>query len=349
MNLTFLAERYSEFWKYVVERQRVWYRRFVLKEPFPWSNDPILQKFHFCNNYRELDKGTIYLIDELAPYQNDRRKILFNVTAYRFFNCYGFFEKIGEIMNPDKYDAYFFIKKLDELIAKGEDIYNHAYVVCPYKIKPDYRPEDKHVQIAFILETLKEKLDRLIAEIDLASVPKESFIALKQIPAVGNFLAYEIWTDLTYFKFFKQGWTDNDFVNIGPGARWGLNILIGKDTQKPLFPEEKYLKLIYSLRDEMKEALAKLGLLEEWMKIAYQKAYSNFPFLSIRNIEHSLCEFRKYWRIKNRKFCRKRLFTLFKNLHKVGSIKQACCRYISISLDRYFSKSYERQRYFRKR
>lgn len=44
------------------------------------------------------------------------------------------------------------------------------------------------------------------------------------------------------------------------------------------------------------------------MKIAYRKAYSNVPFLSIRNIEHSLCEFRKYRRIRNEKPCRKRLF-----------------------------------------
>jgi hypothetical protein len=96
MNSRFLAERYSEFLKYVVERQRIWHKRFVLKEPFPWTKDPILQKFHFCNNYRELDKGTVYLINELTPYQNDRRKVLFNVVAYRFFNCYGFLKKLVE-------------------------------------------------------------------------------------------------------------------------------------------------------------------------------------------------------------------------------------------------------------
>jgi hypothetical protein len=232
MNSRFLAERYSEFLKYVVERQIIWHKRFVLKEAFPWTKDPILQKFHFCNNYRELDKGTVYLINELTPYQNDRRKVLFNVVAYRFFNCYGFFEKVGGVINPDAYNAYSFIKKLDELIARGEGIFNPAYVVCPFTIKPDYRPKEKHVQIAFILAVLKEKLNQLIEKIDLASTSKESFLALKQIPSVGNFLAYEIWTDLTYFKFFKQGWSDNDFVNIGPGARWGAQYFNGKGYTK---------------------------------------------------------------------------------------------------------------------
>jgi hypothetical protein len=304
----FLNEQFFEFWSYILERQRIWYKRFILKEPYPWTNDPILQKFHFCNNYRELDKGTIYLINKITPCQSDRNKVLFNIVTYRFFNSFGFFEKIGGLINPETYDPYIFIKKVDELIANGEKIYNPAYVVSPYIVKPDFRPKDKHVQLAFILEIVKERVNQLITKIDSASTPKESLDVLKQIPAVNNFLAYEFWTDLTYFRFFKQGWTDNDFVNIGPGARWGLNLMMGKDTKNLLLPESEYLRLIYILRNSMKEALTQLGLLDEWLKIAYQKAYSNVPFLSIRNIEHSLCEFRKYWRIKNNKRGRKRLF-----------------------------------------
>jgi hypothetical protein len=309
-----LKERYEEYWRYVVERQRIWYRRFVLKKPYPWTSDPILQKYHFCNNYRELDKGTIYLIDRLTSLKINRRKVLFNIVTYRFFNSYGFFDKIGGLLTPDNYDPYNLIKTLDELISKGEEIYSSAYVVCPPVIKPNYRPKSKHVQLAFILDILAKNIERLIQKLNSATIPKESLETLKEIPGVNNFLAYEIWTDLTYFNFFRQGWTDNDFVNIGPGARWGLNLMMGKDVNNSLLPESKYLRLIYMLRDGMKEALTQLGLLDEWLKIAYQKAYSNVPFLSIRNIEHSLCEFRKYWRIKNNKRGRKRLFKPEKGL-----------------------------------
>ena len=34
--------------------------------------------------------------------------------------------------------------------------------------------------------------------------------------------------DLTYFNFFKQKWTENYFVNIGPGAKWGLELIYEK-------------------------------------------------------------------------------------------------------------------------
>jgi len=309
----FLEKEYIGFWKYILERQKIWYKRFVLKEPYPWTKDKILQKYHFCNNYRELDKGTIYLIEKLVPIKTKREEILFNVVIYRFFNSYGFFDKIGGLLKPSDYNPQDFIKTLDQLIAKGESIYSPAYVVCPPIVKPNYRPKDKHVQLAYIIRILQEKINELIIKIDSANTAEESFDALKEIPGVNNFLAYEIWTDLTYFNFFKQRWTDNDFVNAGPGAIWGLNIMMGKDTKNLLFPKEQYLKLIYHLRDEMPNALKELGILEEWLKVSYKEAYSNVPYLSLRNVEHSLCEYRKYWRIKNNKSARRRLFKIENN------------------------------------
>jgi len=136
-SLIFHKERYKEYWKYVVERQRIWYKRFVLKRPYPWTNDRILKKYRFCNNYRELDKGTIYLIEKIKFIKNDRRKVLSNVVAYKFFNIYGFFEKIGGLLDPTNYNPYIFIKILNKLITKREDIYNPAYVVCPPKVRSD--------------------------------------------------------------------------------------------------------------------------------------------------------------------------------------------------------------------
>lgn len=303
----FLKKEYVGFWRYILERQKIWYKRFILKELPPWTSDPVLQRYHFCNNYRELDKGTIYLINKLTPQKANRKSVLFNVVAYRFFNSYGFFDKIGGLLDPVTYDPYVFIKTLDELIAKGERLYSPAYVISPLIIKPTYRAKDKHVQLAFILEILQAKINELMTKIDSTNTPKEGFESLKEIPNVGNFLAYEFWTDLTYFDFFKQTWTDNDFANIGPGARWGLNIMMGKDIRGYLLSQKGYLKLLNILRDRMPNVLRQLGLLEEWLEITYKEAHSNVPFLSLRNIEHSLCEYRKYWRIKNNKSGRRRL------------------------------------------
>ena len=117
---------------------------------------------------------------------------------------------------------------------------------------------------------------------------------IKKIPSVGNFLAYEIWVDLTYFNFFKSFWTDDDFVNIGPGAKWGLELIYNKKLNN-----KEQIEKIYDLYNIQKFYLDEIQKENyTWKNICYNKCFSNSPYLSIRNIEHSLCEFRKYLRLK---------------------------------------------------
>ena len=136
----------------------------------------------------------------------------------------------------------------------------------------------------------KVNVKETVEEIDSAKTPRESLEVLQKIPLVGPFLACEIWTDLSYFNFFKQGWNDNDFVNIGPGAKWGLEIISKKRLGKK--EQEEKLSMLYHLQRDYLDV-------PEWKKIAYKEAFSNYPFLSITNIEGSLCEFRKYWRLRS--------------------------------------------------
>lgn len=56
---------YDMFWKYVHERQMVWFRR-QRGDPEPWTQDTVLQTYFFCNVYRELDKGSQYFKDQVA-------------------------------------------------------------------------------------------------------------------------------------------------------------------------------------------------------------------------------------------------------------------------------------------
>ena len=63
--------RVAEFFLFVSERQRVWERR-NRGDLAPWSSSPIFQQFSWCNNYRELDRGTqffrAYVLDLLDDY-----------------------------------------------------------------------------------------------------------------------------------------------------------------------------------------------------------------------------------------------------------------------------------------
>lgn len=285
-----MENKEKEFFDFVYNRQLIWYKRFVLKENPPWTNDKTLQRFKILNVYRELDKGTIYLIKKLKDL-GDSKIILLNVVFYRFFNRFNLYEKLGIGILEDFSD-----KKKNELIKslnklrKLEPLFNDAYLIAGKK------NEEKYLSVLDSLTFLWENIEKIIVGISNAKEAKESFGIIKELPLVGSFLAYEIWTDLTYFGFFKQGWTDNDFVNIGPGAKEGLNIIYGRSNLSNL-------KKLHEIQEKFLSEKRN----PTWNQIHYEDAFSNEPLLSLRNIEHSLCEFRKYYNLGKGKG-KKRIF-----------------------------------------
>ncbi|MBM3232680.1 hypothetical protein FJZ18_00745 [Candidatus Pacearchaeota archaeon] len=164
--------------------------------------------------------------------ERDREKLLLNIVFFRFFNRRGIYEDL-KIKILDKIDESCknrMIESFSKMQQQGKIILNDAYL-----ISSGDKGTKKHESIINNLQVTNWQA--LISRIDIAKTPEESLHVLQSIPMVGPFLACEIWTDLSYLKFFKQGWTDNDFVNIGPGAKWGLEILAGKSINQ----KEQYI------------------------------------------------------------------------------------------------------------
>src|SRR3990167_9532028 len=78
-------EEIKNFFHFINERQEIWYKRFINKEDPPWTNDKILQKWKFCNVYRENDSGTIFLQENILNTKSDI-ELLFKIIVYRIFN-----------------------------------------------------------------------------------------------------------------------------------------------------------------------------------------------------------------------------------------------------------------------
>lgn len=275
----------KEFFDFVYQRQLIWHKRFVLRQKPPWTDDQILKEYKIINVYRELDKGTLYILEKLKEIR-DRKALLINTAFYRFFNRYGLYEDLGIEPFMD------FNDKLKERLAgrlsmmkkRGKTLFNDAYLIAGKK------GQEKYASVLDSLSWLNKHAGEITMKIDNSGKPEESFEALREIPLVGSFLAYEIWTDLAYFGFFRQGWTENDFVSIGPGAKTGLEIIYGKSS----------IENLGKLHLLQKDFLSKYKN-PSWEEISYKKAFVKGPFLSIANIENALCEFRKYHNLKNGK------------------------------------------------
>lgn len=102
-------------------------------------------------------------------------------------------------------------------------------------------------------------------------------------PYLGDFMAYEIVTDLRHTSLLNQAEDIYSWANLGPGAVRGLRRILGLS---PDGPQPK--RAMYLVQDLM------------WVARNYfnDQGTTGYPIIEMRDIEHSLCEFDKYERAR---------------------------------------------------
>ena len=120
-------------------------------------------------------------------------------------------------------------------------------------------------------------------QIDLDfDISKKCLEVIKEAPHVGDFLSWQITADLCELKLIKL---KEDFTALGPGARAGL-------------------KKVFDDKISVSEELGLTKALTKLMNPVFEKLGINFQFflvheISMKAIEHILCEFDKYYRYDN--------------------------------------------------
>ena len=297
--------RIAEFFEFVYDRQEVWHRRNVLKTPAPWSADEVLQNYRFCNVYRELDGGTLALTKYLSDKTVSAEKKLFNIAAYRFFNRRDTIEKLfGGLLEPKSFDFGFYEKRFDACKREGS-LFSNAYLISSHPYNASYRPKDKHIQILLMLADLAGKMSDFCRELSEAPAACGLSVVEKYVAMAGPFLSGQILLDATYAGNIV-GYTANDFLVVGPGAHWGLNIIFGRKLNKR--EAEEKCRYLYSVQaEEMEKLQNRTG--KNWDAVRWQNPdYCGGRYLALHDIQNSLCKFRKYWRLKNGEKAKKRYY-----------------------------------------
>ncbi len=280
----FIPQQLDLFWYWINERQRIFNKR-KAGEKYPWTEDKILRDYKFTNAYREQDRVTQewklrYM--KLLSKNKKPEDILFHLIMFRLFNW------------PETYDALAFnmkgewnlkdaVKILDR--RKNEDyeqIFTGAYIVTA-----GTEFTQKHEFIANALDIAYEKRRELWKAIkgSKRSPPtmQHAWKTLLVIPSVGPFVSYELVCDLRHTKLLSAARDINTWANAGPGAMRGIHRLLTGSAKKPKGVKIDYNWSMHRLWKKHKERVTEP---------------SEFPF-EMREIEHSLCEFDKYMRVKN--------------------------------------------------
>ena len=274
----------ERFFDTAMERHRIFLRR-TEGQQWPWTEDRIFQEGRFCNVYRELDKTTQWFARFIRPLSTNPRKQLLNTVIFRWFNR---IETGGAL--------------LDEQLFYGEGDVGGGYpgwelqcalstldlvrpvVTGAYVIKT---PDDmnKLQGVCWCIENFHQFLDNTIGpNMDMYQEQSLENVWrwLCDCAYLGPFMAYEIVSDLQYMSM-RDAPDILTWANPGPGAQRGLNRLAQKAPSASMRRE----LAISAMRHLREHRLARD--LEELSGIV----------VTMREIEHWLCEFDKYERVRH--------------------------------------------------
>ena len=213
-------EIYDLYWYFAWERQNIFWKK-LNGEEAPWTDDNILQQYKFCNSYRVNDRVSQYLLKNVIYNGNiyEDEDMLFRIILFKLFNKEATWEllvnEFGDITLKE-FNFEIYSKVLSEATLKGVKIYNDAYISCANKAFGYDRKHDNH--LALLNKMFNE--DKIAGRIKSCKTMKEAFDIIKSYPLIGNFMAYQLVTDINYSEVVD--WREDEFTVAGPGSLRGI-------------------------------------------------------------------------------------------------------------------------------
>ena len=231
--------------------------------PKPWTKDPILQSFKFCNVHREDDYVTHWFQKNWRAHKYWREKnFIATIILGRTINWPPTLEYIGF---PYEWEPIAMREKMDRLQKDGEKVYTGAYMITagPAGVGKN----------EWVLGNAKHYFNKPPI-LDRKSIQRswERIIA-NAYPCVGPFIAGQVIADLKYTSHLADAEDWWDWAAMGPGSMRGLNRIHDRKIDQYV-PQGQGLK-------EMREVSNILRL-----------------DLHLQDVQNCLCELDKYMRVK---------------------------------------------------
>lgn len=277
-------------WYWMAERHKIYLKKRDGAEP-PWTADPILQEYRFCNVFRELDTVTIWIRENIREQYADHPNLWFMLAIARTINWPPtLYEIMQENLWPveGRWRGQEVADLLDERMDRNQKVYTGAYMIRAESDpnNPWYDKTKQQYIAGCVLGNLwqdREKITEALKQLEYGWL-QSAHKLFKQYHGWGPFMAYELVTDLRHTRYLENATDISTWANAGPGALRGLNRLRGVDPNTPMSQQEA--------NERMHDLLVECHKHEELCFIL-----DEIP--EMRDIEHSLCETDKYLRVKN--------------------------------------------------
>jgi len=267
----FIPAEVDRYVYWIEERERIRHLKEEVQQEPPWTEDPILQEFKFCQVFREDDRTTRWFRHHIRePLRNDP-EVFMATVAFRFFNLI----ETGETLLDHNLHIEWDREKAIQEIRKQKKWVTGAYIVkSPNRM-------DKVTGVAECVSHIWAERDRILKDFSHLKSLCDAWNYLLRFPYIGPFVSYEMVTDLRHTHLLENAEDILSWANAGPGAMRGLNRLTGR----PL----EFCKRSWDWNSEMQA-------LYQWCIEHLDLSKFHRPF-EMREIEGGLCEFDKYSRI----------------------------------------------------
>ncbi|RDB60552.1 hypothetical protein C1878_13965 [Gordonibacter sp. 28C] len=215
------TEVYSYYWKFAHERMQIFYNR-MNGDKFPWTDDPILQQYKFCNAYRVCDRVSQYLVRNICYRENidSEKDLLFQIVAFRIFSRIETWQELivllGHQPTLDDLKNDLFESALIQIRNTYGKLYTGAFILCA---NDAYGRRAKHLNHVSLLKDMffnNNLYDRIKEARSLESI----YRIIHEFPLMGDFMSYQIAIDINYSELVN--FSENDFTQAGPGAQRGI-------------------------------------------------------------------------------------------------------------------------------
>jgi hypothetical protein len=270
--------RVTDLSKFIVARHQVYENR--MASVTPWTKDPILATYRFCNVYRELDRVTIWIDKNwrypMAAYED----MWFYMVVARLVNHPPTMADMKLIPGLTLFNPRYFVKVLEDRAARGERVYNPAYIVSTNgraMPKARYLAEQVLTPLWQARDSIRPRVGDTL----------QAFHArLMQFQGMGSFMAAQVVADVKNAPKGSNPLTVasdwRTWAAPGPGSLRGMSRVVHGDIRK--MPEANWQHAMSDLRPLVNERI--------WDSPLMMRP------LHAQDLQNCLCEFDKYERVR---------------------------------------------------
>lgn len=270
------SSRSEQFFLLAQERYQIQIRRLLGGRP-PLTLDPVLQRYRFCNVHREHDKTTQWFRENVRSKLDlsglTDEEVVLSVTAFRWFNRIETGERLLKMLSTGKWDS----EHVREALSNQSPLVTGAYMV---------KTPARMSKLEGIIWCMEWFVGASVAyQVAQCGTLEHAWSTLTLAPYLGDFMAYEVVSDLRWVRHWKSAPDINTWANPGPGAARGLGWIYHDDPGR------------YD-RHRERDRAEMLDKMRELLELSRQEHMwpSHWTPWEMREVEHWLCEYDKWCR-----------------------------------------------------